>query len=110
MHNEQIKKIIELVKENNQRNNAEIVGSLLALQIDLEQLKKDVEILKLGKETFQELYDMMTVNFCLYKTAIEQLNDNVKIINNFISMKEHAFDLRTTPHLEEVLKIEREGE
>lgn len=110
MSNIDIKKIIELVKENNQRNNIEIVGSLLALEIEIEQLKKDVEILKLGKETFQKLYDMRTVNFCLYKTAIEQLNDNVKIINNFISMKDHAFDLRTTPHLEEVLKFERDGE
>lgn len=40
-----INNLIKLVKENNQRNNAEIVSQLLALKIKFEELEEQISIL-----------------------------------------------------------------
>ena len=46
MTSKNIDRVIELVKENNQRNNVEIISSLLSLKIYLEKLEKVIEVLK----------------------------------------------------------------
>ena len=42
-----------------------------------------------------------------YKKAFQELRENTKIINDFLSMKDHAFCLDSTPNLKEALNNER---
>ena len=86
MTSKEIKKIIELVKENNQRNNAEIVSFLLALEIKLESLEaleKENEKLKMYPPEFDGFLYSFEGLFERNK-KLEEENQELKMSNKEI--------------------------
>ena len=110
---EEINRIIKLVKENNARNNVEIVSSLLALKLNLESLEKELKQTKLNfrnsqthsknhykklKEKYEKLekdYDELFDYHALLTLKLEQLEKENQELNKQLDVFFNNLDKNT---------------
>lgn len=99
---EEINRIIKLVKENNARNNVEIVSSLLALKLNLESLEKELKQTKLNfrnsqthsKNHYKKLKEKYEKLERAYKNNEVMVRDLNELITRNLELKKENQELQ----------------
>lgn len=109
MTSKEIKKIIDLVEENNQKNNAEIVGSLLAIGLKLERLgllEQQNEMFRLENidlgihnDKLKKFIDFLKLNFDISLDSKLRISDGSECVQTFI------IDLPENTTIDEMFEI-----